>query len=135
MKCYAIVRNGKCSQVVCCDPHMAPLVEDGAELHEVDSLFDASDLYYDGKAVKRKPPMPHSACAWNDEIQTWVASDALKWNEVRAIRETRLQASDWTQLPDVPLATKEAWAVYRQALRDITNQPDPFNITWPTPPQ
>jgi hypothetical protein len=30
--------------------------------------------------------------------------------------------------------TKEVWAAYRQALRDVTLQPDPFNIVWPTPP-
>jgi hypothetical protein len=38
-------------------------------------------------------------------------------------------------MPDVNISTKESWAIYRQALRDITNQADPFNITWPTPPQ
>lgn len=27
------------------------------------------------------------------------------------------------------------WCDYRQALRDITNQPDPFNIVWPTKPE
>jgi hypothetical protein len=47
-----------------------------------------------------------------------------------------LQQSDWTQLPDVPLETKQAWATYRQALRDITTQEGyPFNVIWPTPPQ
>jgi len=29
------------------------------------------------------------------------------------------------------LVDKTAWATYRQALRDITTQADPFNITWP----
>jgi len=53
---------------------------------------------------------------------------------VRAQRNARLSASDWTQLPDVPLATKEAWAAYRQALRDVTLQPDPFAIIWPVSP-
>jgi hypothetical protein len=56
------------------------------------------------------------------------------WAATRAQRSQLLQQSDWTQLPDVPLATKDAWAEYRQALRDITEQPDPFNIIWPTPP-
>ena len=52
----------------------------------------------------------------------------------RARRNRLLQASDWTQLPDVPLATKAAWATYRQALRDITEQPGwPTDITWPEP--
>ncbi len=54
--------------------------------------------------------------------------------EVRETRNALLSASDWTQLPDVPLAMTQAWADYRQALRDITLQPDPFNIIWPTPP-
>lgn len=50
-------------------------------------------------------------------------------------RQQLLSASDWTQLPDVPLATKEAWATYRQALRDITEQPGfPTQVAWPTPP-
>ena len=56
------------------------------------------------------------------------------WTNARFERDRRLAASDWTQLPDVPLATKGAWAVYRQALRDITQQPDPFNIAWPVAP-
>jgi hypothetical protein len=56
------------------------------------------------------------------------------WPVIRARRDALLAPTDWTQLPDVPLATKEAWATYRQALRDITNQPDPTDIVWPTPP-
>lgn len=52
----------------------------------------------------------------------------------RIKRQQLLEASDWTQLPDVPVATKEAWAIYRQALRDITEQTDPFNINWPVRP-
>lgn len=54
---------------------------------------------------------------------------------VRAERDTRLAATDWTQLPDVPAATRAAWASYRQALRDITNQPGfPTDVRWPEPP-
>ena len=54
--------------------------------------------------------------------------------QLRFHRDVLLAQSDWTQLPDVPIATKEAWAVYRQALRDITLQADPFNIVWPVAP-
>lgn len=50
-------------------------------------------------------------------------------------RNSFLAQSDWTQLPDVPLATKGAWATYRQALRDITTQAGfPYSINWPTKP-
>lgn len=59
----------------------------------------------------------------------------LLYDGMRSKRDLLLKESDWTQLPDVPLATKEKWAVYRQALRDITQQSDPFNIVWPEPPQ
>ncbi len=55
------------------------------------------------------------------------------WSDVRAERNALLAACDWTQLPDAPVDAS-AWAAYRQALRDITTQPDPFNITWPEEP-
>lgn len=56
--------------------------------------------------------------------------------EVRAERDRLLAATDWTQLPDVPQATKDLWAPYRQALRDVTEQPGfPHDIEWPEPPE
>ena len=57
-----------------------------------------------------------------------------KWAQVRDQRNAFLVASDWTQLPDIPAATRAIWAAYRQQLRDITQQTDPFNISWPTAP-
>ena len=59
-----------------------------------------------------------------------------QWTVVRGQRMRRLRASDWAALPDVPMSSDERteWETYRQELRDITDQPDPFNITWPTPP-
>ena len=59
-----------------------------------------------------------------------------QWAKIRSQRDTLLAACDWTQLPDVPLDTeqKQAWVVYRQALRDVTSQADPYNIEWPVAP-
>ena len=55
-------------------------------------------------------------------------------NLIRNMRNQKLTACDWTQLSDSPV-NKEAWAVYRQALRDISSQESfPFNITWPDEP-
>lgn len=75
--------------------------------------------------------------------QLWVVSEATdgevtarieaQWSAVRADRNQRLADCDWTQLPDAPV-NAEDWASYRQALRDITTQSDPFNIQWPTEP-
>jgi len=63
-------------------------------------------------------------------------SDAQIAAEARMYRNQLLSESDWTQLPDVPQALKDAWATYRQALRDITAQSGfPRNIVYPTKPQ
>lgn len=59
-----------------------------------------------------------------------------KWRYVRAERNYLLSTCDWTQIPDSSLSEegKESWRVYRQTLRDITLQPDPFNLIWPEEP-
>lgn len=59
-----------------------------------------------------------------------------KWYDVRRHRNALLERSDWTRLDDITLTEekKEQWKDYRQALRDITNQPDPDNIIWPIRP-
>lgn len=62
------------------------------------------------------------------------ALTAAQWESVRAERNKRLADCDWTQLPDAPVDAA-AWATYRQELRDITAQTDPFAIVWPTAPQ
>jgi hypothetical protein len=53
-----------------------------------------------------------------------------EWTAIRQQRNRLLSESDWTQLADSP-ADKDKWAVYRQELRDITTQEDPFSIVWP----
>ena len=56
-------------------------------------------------------------------------------NQVRRERNKLMQESDWTQVSDSPV-DKEAWATYRQALRDITAQAGfPTDVVWPTKPQ
>lgn len=61
---------------------------------------------------------------------------AIAWTNVRRDRTKLLADSDWTQSPDTALgdSAKSSWATYRTALRDITTQADPYNITWPTAP-
>ncbi len=64
------------------------------------------------------------------------ANAQSKWSKVRAQRDVMLASCDWTQLPDVPLDAKkkQEWITYRQELRDVTNQTDPYNIVWPVVP-
>lgn len=58
-------------------------------------------------------------------------------DEVRSKRDKLLADTDWTQVLDAPIdaATREAYRVYRQALRDIPEQEGfPDTIIWPELP-
>lgn len=59
------------------------------------------------------------------------------WKIVREERNKKLSECDWTQLADSPLTNQKQteWQIYRQSLRDITTQLNPFSIEWPTPPE
>ena len=53
---------------------------------------------------------------------------------LRRKRDQMLAACDWTQVPDAPVDS-QAWAAYRQALRDLPeNTEDSRNPVWPTKP-
>lgn len=52
---------------------------------------------------------------------------------VRNQRDLLLAATDWTQCADISQATKDKWAPYRKALRDVPQQAGfPFDVIWPT---
>ena len=54
----------------------------------------------------------------------------------RELRNSKLIRSDWTQLPDVPQAIKQKWSLYREQLRNLTEQEGwPYNVKWPIPPE
>jgi hypothetical protein len=60
--------------------------------------------------------------------------DAEQAKSVRNSRTQMLKDCDWTQLAD-STADKQAWAAYRQALRDITTQAGfPWTVQWPEQP-
>lgn len=74
-----------------------------------------------------------------------LVSDAAKvtaktnrlWDILRAERNARLTACDWTQVADAPLTTekKAEWAAYRQDLRDLPEETaDPAAPVWPSQP-
>ena len=54
--------------------------------------------------------------------------------KARTKRNKLLAESDWTQVADAPV-DQAAWATYRQALRDITEQDGfPENVSYPEKP-
>ena len=63
-------------------------------------------------------------------------ADARAAEKHRITRNQLLAASDWTQMNDTPISGSKLteWQTYRQSLRDITTQSNPFEVTWPTKP-
>lgn len=88
---------------------------------------------------KPERPDPHAAWCWASLQWQLDEAEALQqaWQAVRSERNQRLQATDWRVVRaaerGVPL--DEQWQCYRQALRDVTAQPDPQNIHWPEIPK
>jgi hypothetical protein len=58
--------------------------------------------------------------------------------DLRSKRDRLLASCDWVMMSDSPIADKTSWEIYRQSLRDITNNltnvDDVNNVTWPTKP-
>jgi len=61
---------------------------------------------------------------------------ANQWGLVKYHRDNTITATDYLVMPDVfssfSDSDQEKIIAYRQSLRDITKQTNPFNITWPT---
>lgn len=102
-------------------------------------------------AIERlKPGIHNSFSITDDDVLTITMADASSLSQaeveadmavnggfidLRIDRDLNLSATDWTQMSDLTLDNKAAWATYRQALRDLpANTVDPANPTWPTKP-
>lgn len=92
--------------------------------------YDAETLTIDSD--NQQVIVVRSVVPWAQaEIDAETAGQAA---QVRAERNAKLTASDWTQVADAPV-NKAAWATYRQALRDISDQAGfPWTVTWPEMP-
>lgn len=144
---YALIKNGKVAEY--------PVYEGDIRLRYPNASFPAVFQPPEGYvAVKDVTPPPFDyrkdvsegapVLVGGGWTRNWVITDAsadelvarlsAQWAVVRAQRNAKLTACDWTQLPDAPVDAT-AWAVYRQELRDITLQTDPFNIVWPQEPE
>jgi hypothetical protein len=61
-------------------------------------------------------------------------TDEIFLSRMRYWRDTELTRTDWTQVADAPV-DKEAWATYRQALRDLpASNANPRLIELPVAP-
>mgnify|MGYP001321059847 FL=1 len=70
-----------------------------------------------------------------EDISSLPGKTEIDLQKLRNEGNRLLVESDWTQLPDVPEATKNAWQTYRQELRDITKTYQSLDtVVWPTKP-
>jgi hypothetical protein len=81
------------------------------------TLYDA---WLEKDYIEKHPPAPTPEQI--QELNRYKANDLL-------------QKSDWSVLPDVPLANRDAWISYRQILREVSTNPPltPFDFP-PEPP-
>lgn len=74
-----------------------------------------------------------------EDLGLMLTSDIPPLDKLRAMRNTRLANADlvycnaerWSTYND---ETKEAWAAYKQKLRDLPATCNPDSPVWPTPP-
>ena len=95
---------------------------------------------HDRATQKLVPCEPYIEDGWaytvtvEDKTAEDIAADvASKSAQVRAQRNRLLADSDWTQVLDSPV-DKEAWAAYRQALRDLPEQEGFPEVEFPHDP-
>jgi len=77
---------------------------------------------------------------WENLLQPWHNKETISDDEIKSLirqwRNAQLEASDWTQLSDVDISNKAAWAAYRQQLRDMLKGVTNFKlIIFPEPPK
>ena len=103
----------------------------------VEGAYSDSQFYVENDVPVAMPTKPTGFFVFDYETKSWVADIAEASAYVLSQRLFLLSASDWTQIPNNPLTTEKQsyWAVYRQALRDITEQSGyPTNVVWPVAP-
>lgn len=132
-----ILQNGLCPEGM--EPQLP-----GAFLLHTDSYVSELEYYVlygrleaytaEQSALKSNPPA--YGARWDNANMCWIDTRSVNtmWADVRAERDKRLAACDWTQLADAPAESAQVWRGYRQALRNVTKQANPASIEWPQLP-
>ena len=98
-------------------------IRSGAGTIQEDYVFSESDL-----VIPDGVTLPTSITI----EQVRERRDANNWKVVRGTRDRLIGMTDKWAMPDRTMT--DAQRNYRQALRDITTQSDPLDITWPVNP-
>ena len=82
-------------------------------------------------------PYLNNGKAYNVKVESTTAEEQTaltnsQWESIRDQRDNLLKQTDWRASSDLTLS--DEWKTYRQSLRDIKTQSDPYYITWPIIP-
>lgn len=130
---FIYANNGKLvRRVTCAAEHLdAQLFQDEGFVACVPGVSLDSHYVEKGQLIKIPFP-PTSRHTFDYTKKEWVGDYEATAEVVRKARDALLLVCDWTQLEDVPIAVKERWVPYRQALRDISDQSGfPTEVIWP----
>jgi hypothetical protein len=133
--------NGEILKTVDCPASDLVLQYNSSTEDYIEGMHPGNKYYIDNKTPVLIPDAPNDYSKFDFDTKQWVKrqTDDQRWVLVKSNRVKKLEASDWTDTVSAPArlgtALYQSWQNYRQALRDITTQADPFNIVWPTPPQ
>jgi len=107
------------------------VIEDNTELPEYDKAtekLEFSRFFNSTKVVGQYSVVDLS-------VAEKAAAKAARVSEVRYHRDNTINSTDYLMTSDLfnsfSAADQQKIVDYRQALRDLTDQADPFNITWP----
>lgn len=94
------------------------------------------DYWDEAHGVVPLPPMPSATHKFDYVAKTWQPDVDAALALVRAERDALIAATDWRATRSIVEKRRlhPAWVEYRNALRDITLQPNPTNIVWPAVP-
>lgn len=93
-------------------------------------------LESESNSLIKKPAQKNPGEVFDIDTCSWVMPLSAQWDLVRAQRDALLKDTDWrvARAQEVGQPLDPVWVDYRQALRDITLQADPFAIVWPPAP-
>jgi Phage tail assembly chaperone protein len=106
----------------------------------VQGFFSQDEYYLNQSNEPEQLPqkLPYNFCTFDPATASWIDNQEQAWDHARKERTVLLQESDWTDTASAPqrLGSElyNSWQNYRQALRDITQQLDPFRLVWPIKP-
>lgn len=108
------------------------------------TMFSSEPTLQDDQALIEPPAsirIPHAVirviATEENAAEFVVDEDQIErtWKAVKTYRNQKLRDSDWIcSVTDYVVINKTAWIQYRQQLRDITQQVNPFTLTWPAEP-